>query len=219
MPAGAIARHLVARLDDELVLITSDAPGIAVSNLAAAPLADRSLSPSDGARTTIARGNDVTRVYAHALDEWRALTAAALVGLARGALELGCTYVTEREQFGVPIGSFQAIQHTLAELSVALDGAQLLARKAAWAIDQRRGDASTLASYAFLFAAEQAQRVTERVLHFHGGYGYMQEYDIQLFYRRAKGWPLVLDAPSHEYARLATERFGQARASATKTGA
>ena len=53
---------------------------------------------------------------------------------------------------------------------------------------------------AFLFAAEQAQRASERALHFHGGYGFMEEYDIQLFYRRAKGWANVLDEPAHEYA-------------------
>ena len=44
---------------------------------------------------------------------------------------------------------------------------------------------------AFLFAAEQAQRTSDRALHFHGGYGFMEEYDIQLFYRRAKGWANV----------------------------
>ena len=61
---------------------------------------------------------------------------------------------------------------------------------------------------AFLFAAEQAQRAAERALHFHGGYGFMEEYDIQLYYRRAKGWPLVLDEPAREYQRLAARRYG-----------
>ena len=114
----------------------------------------------------------------------------------------------------MPIGSFQAIQHTLADVSVALDGAQLLVRKAAWALDTGNADAATLAAYAFLFAAEHAQRATERVLHFHGGYGFMQEYDIQLFYRRAKGWPLVLGAavervrPARRSALRAASRIG-----------
>ena len=117
-------------------------------------------------------------------------------------------YVTERHQFGRAIGSFQAIQHTLADIAVALDGAQLLARKAAWAFDTDRDDAADLGAMALLFAAEHAQRAAERGLHFHGGYGYMQEYDIQLYYRRAKGWPLVLDSPTHEYQRLAARRYG-----------
>jgi alkylation response protein AidB-like acyl-CoA dehydrogenase len=61
---------------------------------------------------------------------------------------------------------------------------------------------------AYLFSAEHAQHAAERALHFHGGYGFMQEYDIQLFYRRAKGWPLVLDSPTREYERLAGRRYG-----------
>jgi alkylation response protein AidB-like acyl-CoA dehydrogenase len=118
--------------------------------------------------------------------------------------------VGERRQFGRAIGSFQAIQHTLADVAVALDGAQLLARKAAWALDGERADARDLAAMALLFASEHAQRATERVLHFHGGYGFMQEYDIQLYYRRAKGWPLVLDSPSSECERLAARWYGAA---------
>ncbi len=124
-------------------------------------------------------------------------------------------YVTEREQFGVPIGSFQSLQHALADVSVALDGAQLLARKAAWARDAGGEDAPELAAMAFLFAAEHAQRTSERVLHFHGGYGFMEEYDIQLFYRRAKGWANVLDEPAREYARLADLRYGPVATAAT----
>ncbi len=130
------------------------------------------------------------------------------MGLGLGALGITRAYVTERHQFGKAIGSFQAIQHTLADIAVALDGAQLLARKAAWACDAGRADAADLGAMALLFAAEHAQRAAERGLHFHGGYGFMQEYDIQLYYRRAKGWPLVIDTPTHEYQRLAARRYG-----------
>jgi alkylation response protein AidB-like acyl-CoA dehydrogenase len=136
------------------------------------------------------------------------LTAAALAGLGLGALTIAVAYVTEREQFGVPIGTFQSLQHGLADVAVALDGAQLLVRKAAWAADRARSEAAEFAAMAFLFAAEQAQRATDRALHYHGGYGFMEEYDIQLFYRRAKGWANVLDQPGREYARLADLRYG-----------
>ena len=214
VPAGAVAGCVVALDGDELVAVVTDPPMTAVPNLASAPLADRAVGTGTGAGTrhVLAQGPDAVAAHEQAADEWRALTAAALVGVGVGALAIGTAYVTEREQFGVPIGSFQSIQHALADVSVVLDGAQLLARKAAWALDEQRDDASTLAASALLFAAEQAQRATERVLHFHGGYGFMQEYDIQLFYRRAKGWPLVLDAPGREYARLAARRYGPLRA-------
>jgi alkylation response protein AidB-like acyl-CoA dehydrogenase len=204
LPAGAIA-HLVLALDgDDLLLVATDPPGVAVPNLGSSPLAHRVVAGG----TPVATGAVAHVLHEEALAEWRALTAAALAGLGRGALALARDYVTERQQFGRPIGSFQSIQHTLADLAVALDGAQLLGRKAAWAFDRARTDASDLATMAFLFAAEQAQRASERALHFHGGYGFMTEYDIQLFYRRAKGWPLVLAPPSREYQRLADRRYG-----------
>jgi alkylation response protein AidB-like acyl-CoA dehydrogenase len=203
VPAGAVAQVVVGCRDDELVVVSSP-PGMHVPNLASAPLAHRALD--DG--HVLASGASARALHEAAVDEWRALTAAALAGLGIGALAIGVRYVTEREQFDVPIGSFQSLQHSLADVSVALDGAQLLARKAAWARDVAREDASQLAAMAFLFAAEHAQRASERALHFHGGYGFMEEYDIQLFYRRAKGWANVLDEPAREYARLADLRYG-----------
>jgi alkylation response protein AidB-like acyl-CoA dehydrogenase len=156
----------------------------------------------------LATGSAARATHAAALDEWRTLTAAALVGVGIGALDAARAYVLEREQFDVPIASFQSIQHTLADLAVALDGAQLLAYKAAWSFDAQPERASELASMAFVFAAEQARRTSERALHFHGGYGFMEEYDIQLFYRRAKGWALILADPQHEYRHVADLRYG-----------
>jgi alkylation response protein AidB-like acyl-CoA dehydrogenase len=206
VPAGAVAGVVLARQEDDLVVVEGEPPDVAVPNLASSPLADR---PVAGGRV-LASGDVADALHAQAVAEWRALTASALVGVGLGALDLGLAYVRERRQFGRPIGSFQAIQHTLADVAVALDGAQLLARKAAWALDGERADACDLAAMALLFAAEHAQRATERVLHFHGGYGFMQEYDIQLYYRRAKGWPLLLDTPTREYERLATRWYGAA---------
>jgi alkylation response protein AidB-like acyl-CoA dehydrogenase len=211
VPAGAVAHHVVGLDGDRLVLSSSDPPGTAVPNLASMPLADRDLGTAD--TTTLATGASARALFTAALAEWRALTAAALTGLGGAALDLARAYVTERHQFGVPIGSFQAIQHGLADVSVGLDGAQLLARKAAWALDRltsggANARAADLAAMAFLFAAEQAQLASTRALHYHGGYGFMEEYDAQLFYRRAKGWALVLDDPALEYRRLADARYG-----------
>jgi alkylation response protein AidB-like acyl-CoA dehydrogenase len=209
VPAGAVARHVAALDGDDLVLATSP-PGDLIANLASAPLADRSLT---GGRV-LASGEAARRLHAQAVDEWRALTAAMLVGLGLGALTIAIRYVSDREQFGVPIGSFQSLQHGLADVGVGLDGAQLLARKAGWAHDAERTDAAELGAMAFLFAAEQAQRASERALHYHGGYGFMEEYDIQLFYRRAKGWANVLGEPAREYAHLADLRYGPVTATA-----
>lgn len=193
VPGGAVA-NLVVAFDGVHLLAVDTPPGEHVPNLASAPLADRDLT---GAQV-VASGGLAEQLHAEALDEWRVLTAAALVGLGLGALEIAVRYVSEREQFGVPIGSFQAIQHTLADVTVALDGAQLLARKAAWASDGAPDRAAELGAMAFLFAAEQAQRASDRALHFHGGYGFMEEYDIQLYYRRAKAWAAAFADPRRE---------------------
>jgi alkylation response protein AidB-like acyl-CoA dehydrogenase len=227
VPAGAVAHHVVALDGDALVLASAPPPGTALPNLGSMSLADRALAGLEGA-TVLATGDAARALHTAALAEWRALTAAALAGLGAAALELGRSYVTERHQFGVPIGSFQSIQHALADVAVALDGAQLLARKAAWALDRGRVpgpapapapapggvDPAALAAMAFLFCAEQAQLAATRTLHFHGGYGFMEEYDAQLFHRRAKGWALVLDEPALEYRRLATARYGVVAAGA-----
>jgi hypothetical protein len=204
VPAGAVAGVVVALDGDRLVCSSGEAPGVAVPNLADLPLADRDLHGA----TVLATGDDARELHALALHEWRALTAAALVGLAAGALELARTYVLEREQFDVQIGSFQSIQHTLADAKVGIDGAQLLAYKANWAFADQPARAPELATMALLFAAEQARVASERGLHFHGGYGVMVEYDIQLFYRRAKGWALVLADPRAELHHLADLRYG-----------
>ena len=193
--------------DGELVTVETDSARLgSVHNLGDGPVADRSLR--HGARTVLANGARARELHEHAVDEWRALTAGALVGLAGAALELGVEYAKQRQQFGVPIGSFQALAHGLADAATAVDGARLLAREAAWAADEGEADATALARMAFLFAARSAQQSTAVALHVHGGYGFTLEYDIQLYHRRAKAWPLLLGDPRRGALHLADALFG-----------
>jgi alkylation response protein AidB-like acyl-CoA dehydrogenase len=131
-----------------------------------------------------------------------------LCGAGRRALDIGVTYTTERHQFGVPIGSFQSVAHRLADAATAIDGAQLLAREAAWAADELPDDLAVLSSMAFAFAAETAEQVADAALHFHGGYGFMLEYDIQLYFRRIKAWALLAGDRHAELGRLADALWG-----------
>jgi alkylation response protein AidB-like acyl-CoA dehydrogenase len=163
---------------------------------------------SHGESRSLAEGDQAWGEFAAALDEVRVLRAAALVGLASQAVSIGSEYTKVRQAFGQPIGMYQAVAHPFADAVAALDGAQLLVHKACWALDSAQDDAGALAAMAFVFAAETAYHATTHSLHVHGGYGFMEEYDIQLFYRRAKGWANVLDEPAHEYARLANLRYG-----------
>ncbi|MCD9624846.1 acyl-CoA dehydrogenase family protein [Rhabdothermincola salaria] len=215
VPAGAVADVVVGVDGDEVVAVRSTPPGEGPLNHAAAPLADR--SARQGERTVLGPAGDAERLLA----EWKVLTAAALVGIADQAMRMGVSYVMERQQFGVPIGSFQSVQHGLADLPVLVDGGRMLAHKAAWAaalegdeaglVDIDRNDVtdpSALASMAFVFAGDAASTATHRSLHYHGGYGFAEEYDIQLYYRRARGWRLVAGDPAQECLGLADRLFG-----------
>ncbi len=207
VPAGAVADVIVAHHGDAIVMIDSDPPGKAPRNTADLPLADRDLSGA----TPLLTGPESAVVWQRALDEWRALMAIAHVGLSKQAIDIAVAYVTERMQFGVPVGSFQAVQHGLADATTNLAGADLLANRALWALDTGQPDASRLAGMALLFSTEAARFATDRALQYHGGYGFAEEYNIQLFHRRATGWALQLGDPSLEYARLADREFGPRR--------
>ena len=130
------------------------------------------------------------------------------VALSRVGAFLVVEYVRGREQFGVPIGSFQSVQHRLADLATERDGARLLVWEAAWAADAERARASTLAAMAFWWSARTAEAVTTDALHFHGGYGFTLAQDIQLYFRRAKAWPLALGDLDRQLLTVAGRCFG-----------
>jgi alkylation response protein AidB-like acyl-CoA dehydrogenase len=174
-------------------------------------LADVPIGSSGSGHLVLAAGEDADRHFAEALREWYSAMAAALTGLAARALAIAVEYVTERRQFGRPIGSFQVVGHRLADVATEVDGARLLWQEAACALDAQDPSATALAHMAFLFASEVAERTTNWSLHFHGGYGFMLEYDIQLFYRRAKAWPLAVGSRQGELQRFADGLFGSDR--------
>ena len=202
VPAGAIADRVLALDGDRLVVAAGK--GHALADLGAMALADVDLTSA----TVVASGPDAVARYDRALDEWRALTAVALAGLARAALDLGVQYVKDRKQFDVPIGSFQSVQHRLADLHAAVDGAALLAAEATAAFGRGDDDASALAAMAFANAGAVAEDAAGASLHYHGGYGFMLEYDVQLYVRRAKAWRLVLGDPRQQLQLVAARRFG-----------
>ena len=206
VPAGAVAGAIVALDGDDLVVIRR--PGVGprtptevIANLGSMPLAD---CRTDGdERIVVASGPRAIEAHRKAVSHWELLTGAALFGLGSRALEFGLAYVMERRAFGVLIGTFQTIQHRLADNVTALDGARLLTYEAAWAQDAEQSNADELAAMAFLFAGDAAFKTAAESLQFHGGYGYTLEYDIQLYFRRAKAWALIAGDPRARYADLA----------------
>jgi alkylation response protein AidB-like acyl-CoA dehydrogenase len=109
---------------------------------------------------------------------WRVALALELVGSMSGALDLTVAHVTDRRQFGRPIGSFQAVQHGLAKCAVAIEGARWLAYEAAWS-----GEWSA-ASTALTAAVRAAERVRRDTHQFTGALGFTTEYDLHLWTMR-----------------------------------
>ena len=204
VPAGAVADVVAARRGDDIVVARGRPPGAARPNTADLPLADRDLSDAE----TVASGAAAASAWDRAMAEWKALMAVAYAGLAGEVLAMGVAYTKQRHQFGVPVGSFQAVQHGLADAATRSEGARLLAFRAVCAVDAEQADGARLASMALLFGAESARFAADRVLQYHGGYGYSAEYDVQLYYRRAAGWLLQLGEPAAEVARLAEIDLG-----------
>ena len=113
------------------------------------------------------------------------LLAAQAVGGARYALDITTQYAKDRRQFDKPLGAFQALAHYLADAVTAVDGAETLVYEAAWAASEGR-DIRRLAPMAKLFACRTFRDVTAMAQQIFGGVGFTLDYDIQLFFRRAK---------------------------------
>jgi 3-oxochol-4-en-24-oyl-CoA dehydrogenase len=202
--AGAAVADVVVVLDgDRLLLVEGPAPAPARA-LAGLALADVATA---GGRV-LAEGRGAVVAHAIAVDEWRALTAVAQAGLARATLDVGVQYAKDRHQFGVPIGTFQALQHRFADLHARVDGSRLLAYEAVWALDEDDPSAAGRAAQASWYCGQVAEEAAGFSLHVHGGYGFMLEYDVQLHVRRAKAARLVLGDPREELRTVAERRWG-----------
>jgi alkylation response protein AidB-like acyl-CoA dehydrogenase len=125
------------------------------------------------------------RQFLEILDGGRISVAAMGVGLAQGAYDLALAYAKEREQFGKPISSFQAVQFKLADMATEIEAGRALVYKAAWLKDQGRPFALE-AAQAKLYTGELSSRVAGAALQIHGGYGYMEESAISRLYRDQK---------------------------------
>ncbi|MBG6287010.1 acyl-CoA dehydrogenase [Pseudomonas nitroreducens] len=160
-------------------------------------------------RLHLASGDSARHAFLAAIEEWKLLKAAMLAGLSRQAVQMAAAYACERKQFGKAIGSFQGIAHPLADAITECDGAQLLVWHAASSIARSEADAASLISMAWWWAGQSACRAVARALHSFGGYGVSLEYDIQLYYRRARAWSLLAGNPADELDRIAERLWNE----------
>jgi short-chain 2-methylacyl-CoA dehydrogenase len=131
---------------------------------------------------------DGFRQFLAVLDDGRIAISALAVGLAQGCLDLSVRYANERQTFGSPIGSRQAVAFSLSDLAVSVEAARLLTYKAAWLKDAGRPAAHVkqAAAMAKLYSTEAAVTATRTATQVFGGNGFMEEFPVARFYRDAK---------------------------------
>ena len=199
VPGGAVAHGIVTFDGKELAIEVPAAPLEAPLTLGGNALG--SFTPGSGERVVLASNADAKKAWEAGIEEWKLLTSAALTGIAREAVELAATYATEREAFGQPIGAYQGIGHPLAVDIIDVDGAALLQMWTLRALADGAADAGGFVSTLFWWASRTATNCVAHAIHTFGGYGLSEEYDIQLYHRRAKAWALALGDPEAELER------------------
>jgi alkylation response protein AidB-like acyl-CoA dehydrogenase len=121
----------------------------------------------------------------HFFDITRILVAGQTIGLSRACLDTAVKYAKERTAFGAPIGSYQATMAKLTEMAIRIESLKTLAYKAAWLVDAGKPD-YTLSAMGKYLGGQTAVFCANAAVEIHGGYGYMEEYSVQKWYRDAK---------------------------------
>ena len=205
-----VAARTEAGADDGVTLMVIDrgAPGVVVRPL-------RSLDPTrslaqvgfddvevDTERVLGVPGQGFS-VLRRALDAAAVSVSAEMCGVAQRAMELSVEHAKTRQQFGRPIGSYQAISHRCADMLVQVESARSLTHYAAWALDNQVPEAGLAASMAKAYAGDAARWVTSTAIQVHGGIGFTWEHDAHLLFKRAKWGEVVYGDARHHRERVA----------------
>jgi alkylation response protein AidB-like acyl-CoA dehydrogenase len=202
IPTGSIADHILVRDGDQVMRLTFGTRPAKVDNIGRLPMAWVDPAAAD-TRTVIGKGPDAVASYERALDEWRLLTATALVGLVEETMTIAAEFAKTRYTLGVPISTLQAISHPLANMAITVQGGRNLARRAAWFLDNEPDERRELASSAFVFMAEEAAKAATMAVHIQGGLGVSAEAAATAYLVRARGWPLAGGDPGATALRVA----------------
>ena len=144
-----------------------------------------------------------------ALDRGALFAAAQGLGLAQRAVDLAITYAKERQQFGKPIGSYQAVKHHLASAQVAIEFARPVIMAAAAEIGHRDVQSRARVSHAKIVALEAADQAARASIQVHGAMGYSWEVNVHLFLKRALALTNAWGTPAFHRARIAERLFTQ----------
>src|SRR5690606_29143527 len=188
LDAGAADAVIVALDRDHLALVPRDAAGLDVTLLRTIDRTRRVAELTfDGVGPIEWLGGPagVPGAAARVVDAGRVALAADALGAAERALEMAVAYAKQRAQFGRVIGSFQAVKHLCAEMTAELEPARSLVWYAAYAFDARPEEATVMAAHAKAHVSEVATWIVRTAVEVHGGYGFTEEGDVHLWFKRA----------------------------------
>jgi len=157
----------------------------------------RLVGEAGGAETWLRRALDLAAVA----------LATEQVGSAQRCLDMTVAYAKVRQQFGRPIGSFQAIKHRCADMLLRVESARAAAYYAAWAAAEDADELPAVASLARAYCSEACSWVAGETIQVHGGIGFTWEHDAHLYFKRAKASELLLGDPAH-HRELMLQRIG-----------
>jgi len=199
VPGGAVAKGVLTFDGSVLAIEIPPAPLTAPHTLGGAAIGI--FTPGEGERIVLSGNGDASAIWAAGVEEWKILTAAALIGMSREVLSMAAAYACERIAFGSPIGTYQGIAHPLANDIIDADGAAMFLWKTLRLIADGDAEAGAAIAGLFWWASKTATISVAQALHTFGGYGLTNEYDLQLYHRRAKAWALTLGDPRQELIR------------------
>jgi alkylation response protein AidB-like acyl-CoA dehydrogenase len=200
----------VARDGEQVVLlpVTRGAEGLAVR---AAPSMDatRKLYEVEFNNVTVPEpealgaDGDARGALSSALDAATTVLCAEMVGAMQWILETSVEYAKTRQQFGRPIGSFQAVQHMCADMLVFTESARSASYYAAWALSEGEAAGPAAVSVAKAYCSDAFREVANRGVQVHGGIGFTWEHDLQLYYKRSKSAETLFGDATFHRERLA----------------
>jgi alkylation response protein AidB-like acyl-CoA dehydrogenase len=184
---------LVADADSADVIVLFDSDSDTASVVAASDVKVEKVDTIDSTRSfsrvTPSEGEELTGGRGPAGDAVAPIAvavAAELVGVAQRAMEMAVEYAKDRQQFGRPIGAYQAVSHRCAQMLLETEGARSATLYAAWTADHEPESLQLAASMAKAYASDAGWRVTSSSLQVHGGIGFTWEHDLHFFLKRAK---------------------------------
>ncbi len=209
--AGIGSRELAADAADAAVIVLLDGDDAQLVDRSAADVEELvSIDPTRRFATVSGEGEPLG---AGAADRVRTAIASEVIGVCQRALEMTLEFVKDRKQFGVPVGSFQAVSHRCAQMLLGTESTRSAAYFAAWAADadpDRLPEAAALAAAA---AADNGREVTASAIQAHGGIGFTWEADVHWLYKRAQLDSALLGGSKRHRAALA--RLGAERVRST----